>query len=54
MVGAAISWYFQSETPYSDSRNRYVCYHMGSVVMGAFLTVLFGLLKEIYDMMMVG
>lgn len=53
VVGSAISWYFQSERPYRESRYRYLCFHMGSVVMGAFLTVLFGLLKEIYDMMMV-
>lgn len=53
VVGSAISWYFQSETPYRDSRNRYLCYHMGSVVMGAFLTVLFGLIKYLYDIITV-
>lgn len=37
VAGAATSWYFKRDNPYSESKHRYRYFHFGSIAMGSFL-----------------
>ena len=47
--GAATSWYFNHEEPYSEASQRYRKKHIGSVIKGAFLLALLGIIRIIYE-----
>ena len=49
MGGAATSWYYGVSDPYGDASKRYRKKHMGSVVLGGFLLIVFGILRLIYE-----
>lgn len=49
--GAATSWYFQRQSPYSESTYRYRRFHIGSVALGSFFMALFGFLRFIYELL---
>ena len=47
--GTATDWYYKRESPYTDASLRYRKKHMGSVIFGAFLLIIFGILRLIYE-----
>ena len=49
MGGAATSWYYGRSDPYGEASLRYRKKHMGSVVLGGILLVIFGILRLIYE-----
>ena len=51
VAGAATSWYFTREDPYSESQHRYRNYHIGSVAMGSFFLALLGFIKFMYELL---
>lgn len=51
VAGAATSWYYQRESPFSESVGRYRRFHIGSVAMGSFLMALFGFLRFMYELL---
>lgn len=51
MAGAATSWYFTREDPYSESQRRYRSFHIGSVAMGSFFMALFGFIRFMYELL---
>ena len=53
VAGAACSWYFQRESPYSESSDRYRKFHIGSVALGSFFLALLGFLKFLYELLTV-
>lgn len=53
VAGAATNWYFKLSHPMWLSCKRYLKFHMGSVVLGGFLTMMLGLLKHVYDILTV-
>ena len=51
--GTAVNWYFRLDNPYLRARLRFFMYHTGSVVKGALLSILFGPLKLISELLSV-
>ena len=51
VAGAATSWYFKRDDPYSESQHRYRSFHIGSVAMGSFLLALLSFIKFMYDLL---
>ena len=49
--GAAVSWYFKRESPYSEASERYRAKHIGSVALGSFFLALLGFLKLLYELL---
>ena len=47
--GTATDWYYSRESPYGDASARYTKKHMGSVIFGGILLVLFGILRLIFE-----
>lgn len=47
--GTATNWYYHHEDPYSEASERYRKKHIGSVIFGAFLLALLGLVRMIYE-----
>lgn len=51
--GTAVNWYFKQDSPFLRSRTRFVTYHMGSVAIGALLSLFFGPLKLLAEILSV-
>ena len=51
--GTTVNWYYKLDGPYIRSRLRYFMYHMGSVVKGALLSILFGPIKLVAELLSV-
>ena len=51
VAGAATSWYFTREHPYSESQHRYRNFHIGSVALGSFFMALFAFIKFMYELL---
>ena len=47
--GTATNWYYKKGDPYGDASARYRKKHMGSVIFGGFLLIIFGILRLIYE-----
>lgn len=51
--GTAVNWYFRQDNPHLRARLRFFMYHMGTVLKGSFLGLLFGPLKFISELLSV-
>lgn len=50
--GAATNWYYKHEEPYSEASERYRKKHIGSVIFGAFMLSILGLVRLVYEAVM--
>lgn len=50
--GAATNWYYKHEGPYSEASERYRKKHIGSVIFGAFMLSILGLVRLVYEAVM--
>lgn len=53
VTGFALNWYYRVDGCFERARTRFWKYHMGSVVLGALMSILIGPIKFVFDFVMV-